>query len=179
MSAETTPRLLEHLLATDGEALGDLSTWLHDADAQVNAISWDPITRALIVPFTQEPFGVGGLAPRRVRRTWLYDEYELPLLACRLIVHGAGRPRSRDPLDGVNWATLLGLGHYEAIAALRIDFGDGGWLEVPVRSLFVELEVSDVVVTLARRRVGRWIPFSSTSYRDRRGQGRGGFDERV
>lgn len=169
MSAETTPRLLEHLLATDGESLGDLSTWLHDGDAELRGISWDPVTRALIVPFAQEPFGAGGMQPRHVRRTWFFDEYELPMLACRLIVHGAGRPRSRDELSDRTWVGLLGITHYEAIAALRIDFGDGGWLEVPVRSLFVELEVSDVVVTVARRRVGRWIPFSSTSYARRRG----------
>jgi hypothetical protein len=161
VSAETTPRLLEHLLATDGEALGDVSTWLADAVAELGQLRWDQVTRALILPFSQEPFGAGGIEPGHLRRTWLYDEYELPLLACRLIVHGAGRPRSRDPFEG-GAVDLLGIVHYPAIEALRIDFGNGGWLEVPVGSVFVELEVTDRVAALVRRRIGRWIPYTST-----------------
>jgi hypothetical protein len=161
VSAETTPRLLEHLLATDGESLGDVSSWLHDAVADVGELSWDQVTRAVILPFSQEPFGAGGIEPRHLRRTWFYDEYELPLLACRLIVHGAGRPRSRDPLDS-RAIDLLGIVHYPAIEALRIDLGDGGWLELPVGSVFVEVEVTDRIAAVVRRRIGRWIPYTST-----------------
>lgn len=161
MSAPPSPRLLQHLLATDGEALGDLSTWLHEADADLGAFGWDARRAVVSLPFTQEPFGAGGLGPRHLRRTWRYDEFELPLLACRLLVHDVGRPRLSHPLER-RTVGLLGIAWYPAIEALRIDLADGGWIELPASRVFAEIEVSDQVAAWARRRVGRWLPYTST-----------------
>jgi hypothetical protein len=162
MSAEALPTLLEHVVAIDGEALADVSTRLHGARCNPRLATLDVVTRALVLPLTQEPFGAGGLEPRHVRRTWLYDEYELPFLEHRLIVHGAGRVRSRDPLDMPVSVYVADVVHYPAIDAVRIEFNDGGWLEIPVRSVFVELEVTDRVTATMRRRIGRLIPYDTT-----------------
>ena len=161
MSASPSSHLLQHLLATDGEALGDLSTWLDEAEAELGAFGWDPHGAVVSLPFAQEPFGAGGLGPRHLRRTWLYDEFELPLLACRLLVHDVGRPRFSHPLEE-RTVGLLGIAWYPAIGALRIDLSDGGWIELPATRVFAEIEVTDRVVTWARRRIGRWLPYTTT-----------------
>jgi hypothetical protein len=162
MSAEAVARLLDHLVATDGDALADVSTRLRGARANLRGATLDVVSRALIIPLSQEPFGAGGITPRHLRRTWLYDEYELPYLEHRLIVHGAGRVRSRDPLDLPVSVYVSDVVHYPAIDALRVEFHDGSWLEVPVGSVFVELEVTDRVTATMRRRVGRLIPYDAT-----------------
>lgn len=162
MSADAIPTLLDHLVATDGEALDAISARLHDADCAPRSMTLDVVTRALVLPLQQEPFGAGGMEPRHLRRTWLYDEYELPFLEHRLIVHGAGRVRTRDPLDVPDSVSVAAVVHYEAIGAIRVEFGDGGWVEIPVESILVELEVTDRVAATMRRRVGRLIPYDTT-----------------
>lgn len=162
MSADALPTLLEHVVVTDAEALADVSTRVRGARCAPRTATLDVVSRAFVLPLTQEPFGAGGLEPRHLRRTWLYDEYELPFLEHRLIVHGAGRVRSRDPLDLPASVYVADVVHYPAIDAVRIEFNDGGWLEIPVRSLFVELEVTDRVAARMRRRVGRLIPYDTT-----------------
>jgi len=162
MSADAIPTLLDHVVATDAEALADISTRLHRARCDPRAMTLDVVTRALVLPLSQEPFGAGGLTPRHLRRTWLYDEYELPFLEHRLIVHGAGRVRSRNPLDMPVSICVADVVHHPAREAIRVELSDGGWLEVPVRSVFVELEVTDRVAATMRRRVGRLIPYDTT-----------------
>lgn len=162
MSADAIPTLLDHLVATDGDALADVSTRLHGARCAPREMTLDAVTRALVLPVQQEPFGAGGMQPRHLRRTWLYDEYELPFLEHRLIVHGVGRVRTRDPLDLPVSVYVADVVHYAAIDAIRIEFNDGGWVEVPVASVFVELEVIDRVAATMRRRIGRLIPYDTT-----------------
>ncbi|ADB51033.1 hypothetical protein [Conexibacter woesei] len=154
--------LLEHIIATDASALEEISRWLRDGSCEPAAVHLDAAARTLTLPFEQEWRGEPAAGPprRHLRRTWLYDEYELPHLAGRLLVHGATTARARDVPAGA--VTLAGVAHVPAIGGVRVDYGDGGWLEVAADALLVELEVSDRVGTLMRNRVGRLIPFSST-----------------
>ena len=122
--------LLAQIVATDASALEEVSRWLRDGSCDPAAIHLDAAVRTLTLPFEQEWRGEPAAGPprRHVRRTWLYDEYELPHLAGRLLVHGARTARSRDAPDGP--VTLAGVAHVPAIGGVRVDDGDGGWLEV-------------------------------------------------
>ena len=149
--------------ATHVDSLVTVSGWAHDAHLLSAAPDLAVHDGQVSIEFQQEPLDNELDLPRRefVRRSWWATEYRLPFVRCRLMVASArsivvpnGDLLGDDTLLGVSWNAKKS----------RVDV-DTGWgpIAVNVGALNVRLEITDEVVSVRRRRVGRLLSFDATA----------------
>jgi hypothetical protein len=154
-----TVALVKRIDAIDEATLADVSGWTHDGHLLAHDL--DVTDGVVVVEFEQEPLESVLSLPNAefIRRTWWWSEYRLPFVRCRLYVEQARRARATDP-DSTG--TLLGVRWKPSASRVEIHTTMGP-IAVDVDALKVRLEITDDVVTVRRRRVGRLLSFASTS----------------
>jgi len=155
---------MKNLRARTSEQLEEISGWTHDAELLEDRTSFDAKQRTVEIRFEQELLeGGDGAMPRRsfVARSWWSTEYRVPFVLCRLRVRSALGPASVPAEMDVGDLSLLGT-RWEPGAEQVTVFASWGRIEVPVDELDVELEITDEVVTMRRRWVGRIVPWTLT-----------------
>jgi hypothetical protein len=150
--------------AEDGPLLNDISGWAHDAELLAARCRFDRKARSVALAFEQEPLDTQLALPQPALtgRSWCASTYRLPFVLCRLHIQRANRwtvpGGSLDPtsLTGVQWAGK------ESAVVVHTTFGP---ISVFVDALDVALEITDEIVSVRKRRVGRLLAlrFDSTS----------------
>jgi hypothetical protein len=153
--------VLRTIRACDPVALEEVSGWAHDGDLLIDDRTFERAAGTLILPFEQEPLGgVSGLPqPELVSESRWAREYRMPYLRCVLRIH---RAEGCDAdWDGVG-PSLLGL-FWDAQKSELVVHTGAEPIRARVTALEVELDITDEIVSVRRRRNGRLLPFDSTS----------------
>ena len=150
--------------ATDPDQLEEISGWAHDALLVDDAIDHLPDERVVEIRFEQEPLdpAPGLPRPEEVGRSWWSIEYRMPFVLCRLRVRGATGAPAIPADTAAGPGSLLGIRWDATASRVRVELDDDA-ITVPADALDVRLDVTDEVVSIRRRRVGRRIiRFDST-----------------
>jgi hypothetical protein len=145
--------------------LGAVNRWLRDAPCDTRELAFDPERRVVELPFEQETAvdPALGLPARELARTrLLYREYRQPYVRCALRVGTAREMRTeRVKFDPSGW--IYGVRHDPSAGVVFLDLGLGDEPEVAVAvdELDVVVEVSDAVVSVRPRGIGRLLPWDS------------------
>ena len=154
--------VVKHIKATGFEALEEISGWIHDAELIVDECRFEESCGRVILAFEQEPLdpALDLPPPEFVSQSWWATEYRMPYLRCCLRVNGVTayvKGWEDLELSGL----LLGVG-WKADESTLVVHSDCP-IRVPTSRLDVELEITDEIVSVRKRRVGRLISFDSTS----------------
>jgi hypothetical protein len=156
--------VIKRLAATDPDALPEISGWLHDAYFDTANLTFDERDGTVTILLEQEPLEHHQQlpSPEHIRKTALYDEFAMPYLRCILRIAGASSLRL--PEDAELLSMLLGL-RYDPAGRVRVQVDTAEWIDIAVDHLDVELEITDTIEQIRRRRVGRGLRWDSTSNR--------------
>jgi hypothetical protein len=155
-------QVVHTIMATTPAQLEAISSYSHDGFLLADAIAYTAQDERVEIRFQQEPLDPALPLPRRepVRESWWATEYRVPYLLCRLRVqHVLGRP---TPIDAVEEESLLGIGWDTAAATLNVTTATRE-IRLRTRQLNAELLITATITSARRRRIGRLIPWDSTS----------------
>lgn len=145
--------IVKSLLAATPVELVEVSWRVHDAEFDRADVAFDPGAAEVLLEFEQEPRDIADGLPASalVRCTRRVNEYAVPFLRCRLLVSNA-----LDVSDdlGEEASELSSVDFDQQTKAFRV-WTNWGRLEIRVTALCVRLEITDEVLSVRRRRVGR------------------------
>jgi hypothetical protein len=163
-AADDPDAIVKAITATTAAELRQISDWTHDAFLlAANGITYSRQHELVEVRFQQEPLDRALALPQRqlARKSWWATDCRLPYVLCRLRVRGVvADPTTPTGLDSEE--TLVGVDWDAQTATLRIHTAIGP-IRVRARQLRAELLITSHIVNIRRRRVGRVIPYDSTS----------------
>jgi hypothetical protein len=136
---------------------------MHDAEFDPDMMKFDPVRGVVEIEFEQEPRDLASGIPASalVRSTVPFEEYAVPFLRYRFVAQTATELRCSD--DVKEAAYELTAAEFAAKADMIRVQTNWGWIEIPVAQLNVTLEITDEIVTVRRRRVGRRPRWDSTT----------------
>jgi len=165
--------VVKRLYARTLEELAVISWRMHDADFDPRTLVFDSDGGVVEMEFEQEPrdLAVGIPASAFVRSTTLFNEYAVPFLRHRCIFEAArGLSVPKDVTE--DGRGLLSAQFDAKTSTIRIATHWGS-MQIPVVQLRVTLEITDEIVEIRRRRVGKaLLRWDSTSRWPRDQQGR-------
>ncbi len=164
--------VVKRLCARRLEELAGISWRMHDADFDPRPLVFDSGRGVVEMEFEQEPRDLAAGIPASVfvRSTTLFNEYAVPFLRHRCVfeaAHGLSVPKDVTE-DG---RELVSAQFDAKTSTIRVatDFGS---MQIPVVQLRVTLEITDEIVEVRRRRVGKaLLRWDSTSRWPRNQQG--------
>jgi hypothetical protein len=155
--------VVKAITATTAAELREISDWTHDAFLVAAGITYSRHQELVEVRFQQEPLDRALPLPQRqlAGKSWWATDYRLPYVLCRLRIRDAvADPTTPTDLDDED--TLVGVDWHAQTATLSIHTAIGP-IRVRARQLSAELLITSHIVSIRRRRVGRVIPYDSTS----------------
>ena len=155
--------VVQTITAGDERSLEQISDWAHDADLLVDRSRLEESTGTAHFAFEQEPLDSELALPERVLvgQSWWSSRYRLPFILCRLRIEGA--MSWSGPWDYIgDCPSLLGV-RWDAKKPAVLVHTTWGEIAVATGALDVTLEITDEIVSMRNRRVGRIVPFDSTS----------------
>ena len=154
--------VVRHLTASDPEALEAISGWTHDASFLPEHFAFDRSEGTVLVGFEQEPLerDIGLPAPELVRESWWASTWRMPFVLCLLRVRRA--TGCTQPPEELEDGSMLGV-EWDPVRSVVTVHSGFGRIDFPVEALDVELDITDKVSSVRRRRVGKVLPYDSTS----------------